>query len=228
MYDLNTLTPLQHRWLRRSNVPLRFWGMTMQDLEPYADDGAVRHMVATWMDKVAQGEIIRARGLSCGLGLCLIGQPGHGKTVLSTVIAQTLIRSVTLDALSTTQGVRPTRPIYFSYYPEMLDLAKKAMNNDDDADSLIDALYGRGQDIDTVRVLILDDLGKEHTTASKWAEHFFDHLLRSRFDRGLPTIITSNVPLDAWRDVYGISMSSFAHEALLTIGILSPKGDHRL
>ena len=87
------------------------------------------------------------------------------------------------------------------------------------------AIYGESNE--NVKLLILDDLGKEYRTASGWAENQFDALLRTRFNYGLPTIITTNVPIESWGEVYGESMYSFLHEAFTTYQVISMEGDRR-
>jgi DNA replication protein DnaC len=79
----------------------------------------------------------------------------------------------------------------------------------------------------SVSLLVIDDLGKEHRTATGWAENTFDAVLRSRYNAGLPTIVTTNVPLKNWGEVYGEAMESFAHEAFLPINVVSMEGDRR-
>jgi DNA replication protein DnaC len=98
----------------------------------------------------------------------------------------------------------------------------------DDGDSwLIDGIYGDAPHANNVQVLILDDIGKEHRTATGWAENQFDAVLRARFNAGLPTIVTTNVPLKDWGSVYGEAMGSFAHEAFIPLVITAPEGDRR-
>jgi DNA replication protein DnaC len=117
--------------------------------------------------------------------------------------------------------------VYFIYYPNLLDLAKKTYSSPDGPEQWrIDEIFGRG--LDPVQVLVIDDLGKEHRTSSGWAENYFDHLVRSRFLMGLSTIVTTNVAIKDWGQVYGESMASFAHEALTPLVIRSDKGDRRL
>lgn len=217
---MEDLHPIQQRWIRNSHIPKRFHSVKMADLEPYGHDATIRGDVTDWVYAVHRGEIIG----ESGHGLLFIGEPGHGKTTLAAATALEVVRFFPDAWVSDTP--RAVRPIYFVYYPEMLDLAKKTFDKDaDEAQVLIDALFGRGPD--PVQILVLDDIGKEHRTISRWAENFFDHLLRARYDAGLPTIITSNVPLKDWGAVYGKPMESFAHEALTPLAIISPKGDRR-
>jgi DNA replication protein DnaC len=81
--------------------------------------------------------------------------------------------------------------------------------------------------MNNVRVFVLDDLGKEYRTTSGWAENTFDALLRSRFNAGLPTIVTTNVELENWGGVYGEPMGSFALEAFVPVKVKALKGDRR-
>jgi DNA replication protein DnaC len=91
----------------------------------------------------------------------------------------------------------------------------------------MEQVYGDMKGPDNISLLVLDDLGKEHRTASGWAENTIDAVLRSRYNAGLPTIVTTNVPLKNWGDVYGEAMGSFAHEAFIPINIVSTEGDRR-
>jgi DNA replication protein DnaC len=91
---------------------------------------------------------------------------------------------------------------------------------------MINGIYGEGSKEHNVRTFVLDDLGKEYSTSAKWAENTFDALLRSRFNAGFPTIITTNVPLRSWAGIYGEAMGSFAYEAFIPIDIIA-KGDRR-
>lgn len=211
------LSPIARRWLNHSNLPKRFAGRTFDSLDKYADHDEVMSTVRDWVAAVGRGDIIAAETTSAGVGLAFIGKPGHGKTTLAAAVVNEII------ALAPFVG-RPTRPIYFAYYPELLDLSKKAFN-DDEAQAVMDAILGRQPD--PVQILVIDDLGKEHRTSSHWAENMFDHLLRQRYDRGLPTIITTNVALKDWGSAYGESMQSFAHEALTPLTIMNEGGDRR-
>jgi DNA replication protein DnaC len=88
---------------------------------------------------------------------------------------------------------------------------------------MINGIYGDSAKENVVRTFVLDDLGKEHRTASGWAENTFDELLRARFNSGLPTIVTSNTPLSRWEEQYGAPMASFAYEAFIILEVNSGK-----
>lgn len=226
MFDPVSIHPVRAKWLRSAAIPMRFLGSTVDDLDAYANDAAVRAEIADWSDALVQGRIIRAQGSpSCGVGLLLVGKPGAGKTRLAVSMAQDII----LRANNTTWACweTPVSPVRFVTYPDALELAKSSMDDDAAASDWVDRMFGRSAESKNIRLLVLDDLGKEHRTSSKWAENFFDHLLRSRFDRGLPTVITSNVPLQQWEAIYGAPMASFAYEALSPLAIISEEGDRR-
>jgi DNA replication protein DnaC len=115
-------------------------------------------------------------------------------------------------------GLSPSdmRPIYYMTFPEFLS-RKKALI-DADAESRPDlyremeGFHGRAkEDHLNVRLLILDDLGKEY--GSSYNDSSFDEILRSRYDKALPTIVTTNVRMENWDTQYSEAMHSFAHEA---------------
>ena len=83
----------------------------------------------------------------------------------------------------------------------------------------MDGFHGRAkEDWLNVRVLVIDDLGKEYKGAG-YNDASFDEVLRSRYDKGLPTIITTNVPRENWAAHYGEAMGSFAYEAFNRVEI---------
>lgn len=202
-------------------------GLELSDLDPY--EGQVLEGVRKWIALVNSGKVIKARGeQTCGMGLLLVGNPGHGKTTLASTALQELLRGIPRDVIGTPERF-PIRPGYFTDYPRFLRLQKRQWDPDADETeaSLVEGLYGDAPDHLNVKILVLDDLGKEYRTASGWSENTFDALLRSRFNAGLPTIITTNVPLQQWADVYGAPMASFAYEAFFPYVITSKEGDRR-
>ena len=82
-------------------------------------------------------------------------------------------------------------------------------------DILLAGLFGEADDdAYNIRVLVLDDVGKEHVAKhSEWQKSMLHHLLRTRFNNGLPTIVTTNASLDSWASLYGDATESFAREA---------------
>jgi DNA replication protein DnaC len=108
-------------------------------------------------------------------------------------------------------------------YPEFLSRKKSTFDADgEDKREMnyeLDGFHGRSKfDWLNVRVLVIDDLGKEY--GSKYDDTSFDEILRLRYDKGLPTIVTTNVRLENWEAKYGEAMGSFANEAFVRVPII--------
>ena len=213
MYDLNKLAPsIRHRILR-ANLPMKSIGMELSDL----DNGPAADKVKIWLEQVQAGVVIKSPGSPfSGLGLLLVGLPGHGKTTLASVAVQELIRTMPFDT---------EQPALFMDYPKFLRLEKTAFSDPSVEDDLR-KIYG--DDRHSIPLFILDDLGKEYRTQAGWAENVFDALLRARFNTGLPTIVTTNVKTSKWRATYSEAMASFAHEAFMWVEVESDNGDRRI
>ena len=83
----------------------------------------------------------------------------------------------------------------------------------------MEGFHGRAkEDWLNVRILVLDDLGKEY--GSKYDDYSFDELLRARYDKGLPTIVTTNKMREVWGTQYSEAMGSFAHEAFRRVKLV--------
>jgi len=224
MYDLSAIAPSVRRQILQAGLPMKTIGWEFSDLEQSPAVETVRQ----WVERVVNGEIIQKAGDPfCGLGIMLVGNPGHGKTTLASTALQSLIRGIPGEVLGT-PGTLPNRIGAFMDYPKLLRLQKSLWSEENEADQLLlDSIYGDSDRMNNVRVFVLDDLGKEYRTTSGWAENTFDALLRSRFNAGLPTIVTTNVELENWGGVYGEPMGSFALEAFVPVKVKALKGDRR-
>lgn len=231
-YNLKDVAPSVRAQINAAGLPMKTVGLELSDLRPYANiqgQAPVLDSVEAWLNSVRSGNVIKARGTStCGLGLLLVGKPGHGKTTLASTALQELLRTIPRDVIGTPERL-PLRPAYFTDYPKLLRLQKRNWEEDSDNEiqNLIDGIYGDAPEHLNIKVLVLDDIGKEYRTASGWAENTFDALLRARFNAGLPTIVTTNVPIKDWGDTYGQPMGSFVKEAFMPIVVESAEGDRR-
>ena len=107
--------------------------------------------------------------------LVLMGNSGCGKTHLAAAIANHCIN----------MQIRT----YFIVVPELLDHLRATFgpNNGDTFDELF-------EQVRNVPLLILDDLGAQHS--SPWALEKLFQLLNHRFNAQLPTVVTTNVPME--------------------------------
>jgi DNA replication protein DnaC len=232
MYDVTALSPLKKHWLlRTSNIPRRFLGMEPQDLADRA--GSFPEEIKSWIDDVQSKQVIKQIGNIGinGVGLLFDGGPGIGKTTHAVVAAMEIVRNLPDDELEAAalMGINPKdfglsfRPIYYMTYPEFLS-RKKSTFDADPADKRemvyeLDGFHGRCKfDWLNVRILVIDDLGKEY--GSKYDDTSFDEILRLRYDKSLPTIVTTNVRLENWEAQYGEAMGSFANEAFIRVPII--------
>ena len=229
-YDIGELESLKRHWLLRgSNIPRRFLGFEPSDITkgfPPAIEG--------WTQKVLDGKVIKQLGGigTTGVGLLFDGAPGLGKTTHAVTTAMEIIRRLPEDTneIARILGVNASdvnqhfRPVYYMTYPEFLSRKKAMIDADPETKKELyremEGFHGRAkEDYLNVRILILDDLGKEYKGAG-FNDASFDEVLRSRYDRGLPTIITTNVSREKWAAQYGEAMGSFAYEAFKRVRII--------
>jgi len=232
MYDINELSSLKRHWLTRtSNIPRRFFGLEPQDIIDRA--GYFPEEVSTWIDDASKGHVIKQIGNIGinGVGLLFDGGPGIGKTTHAVVAAMEFLRGLpdndaeackVLGANHKDYGLN-FKPIYYMTYPEFLSRKKATFDAvpEDKREAMyeLDGFHGRSKfDWLNVRVLVIDDLGKEY--GSEYNDSSFDEILRLRYDKALPTIVTTNVRLEDWEAIYKEAMASFANEAFVRVPIV--------
>lgn len=79
--------------------------------------------------------------------------------------------------------------------------------------------------VEACRLLVVDDLGKEHRAASGFAETQVGALLRHRSRHQLTTIVTTNLKPEPFAEVYGVSTAKLLKEC--TVPILLKGADLR-
>jgi DNA replication protein DnaC len=222
---------MKRHWItNNSNIPRRFWGRDISDV--VRDVGKFPQEVTAWLQEVLSGNVImKPGGLgSTGVGLLFDGKPGMGKTTHAVTAVLQFIYDLPNDPAEAAKVVRidqqfygaKFRPVYYTTMTELINLKKSVFDSEGDNRSdihrTVEGLHGRAKDDWlNVRILVLDDLGKEY--GSKYDEFSFDELLRSRYDKGLPTILTTNRLRENWGTVYSESMGSFAREAFQRVAI---------
>ena len=106
--------------------------------------------------------------------LVLSGPCGSGKTHLAAAIANHQFQQGTL--------------VLFAVVPQLLDHLRAAFAPS--SETTYDALF---QKVCEAGLLVLDDLGAEHTTP--WAQEKLFQIINHRYMYGVPTVITTNLEL---------------------------------
>ena len=107
--------------------------------------------------------------------LVLIGPVGSGKTHLSCAIANALLSC--------------GRPVFYVGAADLLDHLRSAFSPASDV--RYDELF---EQVKNAPLLVIDDVRAE--AGSPWAREKIEQLFNHRFNRGLPTVVTTDVPLD--------------------------------
>ena len=228
MFKLEDVKLRRRTWLQIASIPKARLGWTLADCTD-APKTALESL-KRWVTAVSEGKIILATGQShCGRGVLLYGKPGRGKTTLALAALQDMMLNFPLEAFVPTDGKVLIRPCYFSTFNDILDLKGQLMGDNDleEEQRLYDGMLGNcKEDAYNIRVLIIDDVGKEHSSLSGWQRNMLHHILRTRFNNGFPTIVTTNIAREDWADVYGDATGSFAKEAFIYMPI-DGEGDLR-
>lgn len=199
------------RW-RSYRIPARFWNLGLGDMGHTTGNdyalGAAQEMVETWEARRVPPVDTSPAHTLLGVGQIYTGAYATGKTRLACAVATDIAR-------------RYNTAVLYMPVTEYFSLGRKQREATDAAVKLKDeAAQEDAQNIrkllklvETVPLLVWDDMGKEYSTASGWNGSEVYRILRTRFDRNRPSIITTNIPLPEWSERYEGSMFSFMHEA---------------
>lgn len=106
-------------------------------------------------------------------GLFFFGDPGTGKTFLASIVTQEFLKS--------------NKSVIFGDVPTLLEALRSSF---DDKNTKITDLM---DDLATVDLLVLDDLGTENPT--EWAVERIYSIINQRYNAEKPVIVTSNFRL---------------------------------
>jgi DNA replication protein DnaC len=227
MYDLAKQKVRRKAWIQSSNIPKARLGWTLDDCKDTHPDDI--EDIKKWIGHLDRGSVVRASGEdNCGKGLLFAGKPGRGKSTVAASILQTVMLNSPLLAFDVEEGGVLIRPCYFMTFNDVLSLSGRLMDSPTDWEEVLYyGVLGEAHDSYNIRVLVIDDVGKEHSSLSGWQKNVLHHVLRNRFNRGLPTIVTTNVMLEDWGTLYGDATESFAKEAFHYFNMVTNKGDLR-
>ncbi len=181
----------------QSGIPARYRWKFISSLE-LVDDSliiAVDHAIET----------VRRFGAGDPQGLYLYGPPGCGKTLLSCAILNELIRLHQIPVL------------YAKISRDILGQLKASFNPNSE-------YYGEGRKIEerlaSVTALVMDDFGAHRET--EFVNSVLYDLIDARYERNLPTILTSNEPLERLRETSGGRLYSRLKELCVEIHLDAP------
>ena len=184
---------LQHH----SGIPNRYRWKFISSVELVDDSTiiAVDHAIET----------VRRFGEGDPQGLYLHGPPGCGKTLLSCAILNELIRLHQIPVL------------YAKISRDILGQLKASFNPNSE-------YYGEGRRIEerlaSVTALVMDDFGAHRET--EFVNSVLYDLIDARYEKNLPTIVTSNEPLEHLRDTSGGRLYSRLKEMCVEIHLDAP------
>lgn len=205
--------------LEGTNIPPVFAATRFDDYDTERGDPDLLDQVRSWEPTVDQPSML------------LAGKPGLGKTMLACAVLNEQHTRFNYK----TQSGRPAHPdvltfmrqqkfpVYFIQMADWIELQLRLIRMESqlaneigdplawaETDQLLEGLKHR------VKLLVVDDVGKEHRTSTHFAEDQFDYLARTRYNKGLFTIYTSNLPLVRWAD-YSSSMVNFIERTSLVL-----------
>jgi DNA replication protein DnaC len=133
-----------------------------------------------------------------GIGIYFQGPSGTGKTLFLCCIIRGVIE----------KG-------YFGYYEYMGDIIDNIINLP------FDEKEEYKDNISTYSLMAIDEIDKKITSEKKVAETIFSDLIRHRLSNNLPTLLSSNCPINKLESLYDKSLVSTIREKLVPITLVS-------
>lgn len=140
-------------------------------------------------------------------GLFLIGPPGTGKSLLAAMILNELILTARLSCR------------YIKISRDFFQQLRATFNND--SGSKTETVFN---DIARQDILVIDDFGIQ--SDSEWEQRMLYDLVDARYEAELPTIITSNIDLEAVKNLFKGRIYSRFQEMLHIVEFFSVR-DYR-
>lgn len=207
----------ESKW-EAARIPVRFRGIGLDKYEPSHHSGRMASKAAQeFVQNFGDHYVNKRRRMAgdypddrskIGRGLMLWGKNGTRKTTLAAAIA------TEVQWLALNHNVYMTR---FSDFKDALTATYEKEDTERKA-AAKEVLLRAHKSV----LLVLDDIGQEHRTASGFTESLLHELIRKRVEAGLPTVVTTNIEPEDMLGVYGPSFDSFRKEAFEAIMMIGP------
>lgn len=159
-----------------SGVPIKYTGMRFEDYKEYEPtDARVKKLIIGYYNDAIKNYLT-------GKCLILTGNPGTGKTMLMTILTESLIREYMFSAryANCVELINEIQDTYSSNTPKS---TLSVLNKYRDAD-----------------FLFIDDLDKINSTPD--ARKLVYSIINDRYERVLPTVISANSSVDVLDEEY--------------------------
>jgi DNA replication protein DnaC len=191
-------TALSLENMRFRGIPKKFFKTSIEDFDDY-DDSDLKDVKSFIKNYIESLDYM----FEDNKGIFFYGSNGVGKTMLGSIIIKEAYR----------HRYTSKRCTFVSYIAEYTRIW--GIRNAEEKEEAEALFYN---DYKAVEFLFLEEVGKE--IDSKIAQPILEDLLRYREDKGLPTIIATNIPPKQITEQYGSSISSLIKGNMTPIKIV--------